>query len=872
MAISPACPGRQWHRVATSSSRRNYAITIVRLRRDSGKTPPQRDGKGVMSGMRDVHSVTARRGVGRHVNTDSVRRASLRGLLCPIPEGDDMALHYFLPENSTTNAPRTGTPARPAARRAGAAALIVNLVAAAAIVTAGLATATIARAQETAPAAETPKPLPVRFVRPNDMGSGALLLPSKRPDFYVEAPRLTTDVEIVVTGPIARTKVTQRFENPTDGWVEGIYVFPLPEDSAVDTLKMKVGDRIIEGVIRTRDEARQVYEQAKQEGKKAALLEQQRDNIFTNEVANIGPNEAIVVQIEYQQTVKQDNGTFSLRFPMVVAPRYSPEPVVQQVDLGRNGWGSTDPVPDRDKIEAPVLDPAENAKINPVSISIKLAAGFPLGEVTSHFHKVVTKEQDAQTRIIALENTEVPADRDFELSWKAAGTAPNAALFAETIGGRDYILAFVTPPQLSPDKLVKKNREAIFIIDNSGSMAGESMDQAKGALIEALKRLDPADTFNVVRFDDTYSVLFDRAVPADREHVDRALAFVGALEAQGGTEMLPALQAAFIDPNANDTSRLRQVIFITDGAIGNEQQLFDAIARGKGRSRVFTIGIGSAPNSFFMSRAAEVGRGTATHIGALGEVQKKMVDFLAKLEKPVMTGLSASLAGGTFDDVSPDPLPDLYMGEPVVLTAALPKATGMLTIDGEFAGQPWSVSMDLAQAAKGEGIGKLWARRKIGSLEASRSYDANPETVDKAIEQTALDHHLVSRLTSLVAVDVTKSRPDGEKLDTSKLPLNLPQGWEYDKVFGEAAPAAPAIRSRSLTRQAFMKTAEMVAAAPAPDASQLAASRTRTIAQPVVLPQTATSAELAVLIGFALLTIGAILFALDRQRRRRAAR
>jgi len=162
---------------------------------------------------------------------------------------------------------------------------------------------------------------PVSYVRPNDMNMGALLLPSKKQGQYVEAPRLSSDVDITVNGPIARVSVTQRFENPSEGWVEGIYVFPLPEDSAIDTLKMRVGDRLIEGVVKVREEARKIFEQAKREGKKAALLEQQRDNLFTNAVANIGPGDVVIVNIEYQQTVRQDSGLFSLRFPMVVPPR-----------------------------------------------------------------------------------------------------------------------------------------------------------------------------------------------------------------------------------------------------------------------------------------------------------------------------------------------------------------------------------------------------------------------------------------------------------------------------------------------------------------------------------------------------------------------
>ena len=711
-------------------------------------------------------------------------------------------------------------------------------------------------------AADTMPVIKASFVRPNDMNMGALLLPSTRPGQYVEAPRLATDVDIAVNGPIARVKVTQRFENPSEGWVEGIYVFPLPEDSAVDTLRMRVGDRLIEGVIKVREEARQIYEEAKREGRKAALLEQQRDNLFTNNIANIGPGETVIVYIEYQQTVRQDHGEFSLRFPMVVAPRYNPQPVIQMVDFdnkGGSGFGVVDPVPDRDTIEAPILDPRENAKINPVALTVRLAAGFPLGTVESPYHEITSKEQDAETRILTLKNDTVPADRDFELKWRATGEAPNAALFTEEVDGKHYLLAFLTPPRIAPDKLPKKDREVIFIIDNSGSMAGESIEQAKLALDDALTRLKPADSFNVVRFDDTFEVLFDDAVRADGENLAIARAFVNRLTADGGTEMLPALQAALIDRNAGDTERVRQVVFITDGAIGNEQQLFDAIAQQRGRSRVFTVGIGSAPNSFFMNRAAELGRGTFTHIGATSEVREKMGAFFAKLENPVMTGLSAEMAGGAgvgakLSEVSPDPLPDLYLGEPVVLAAVTDKPEGMLAIGGDFAGNPWQVNMDLAQATKGEGIGKLWARRKIAALEAERSYGTDWEVLNREVEEVALAHHLVSSRTSLVAVDVKVTRPEGEDVSSTKLPLNLPAGWDADKWFAdEEADVQGDVPSPQKTfLQNFRKQAtQLVAAAPTSEAAAEVARAN----QALTLPQTATPAERNMIIGLILMLL-----------------
>ena len=286
------------------------------------------------------------------------------------------------------------------------------------------------------------------------------------------------------------------------------------EQSAVDALHMEIGDRVIEGEIKGRDEAKQAYEAAKDAGQKASLVEQERPNIFTNSVANIGPHEAIVVRIEYQETVKQDGGVYSLRFPLVVAPRYNPKASeVTPVDFGGKP-APVDPVPDRDRITPPVLDPAKSPKINPVSIQVKLNAGFVLGDVTSSFHPITLDRTGDETASLILAGGTVPADKDFELTWSPkAAAVPQTALFHETVNGQDYLLAMVTPPTLdSAAKLLP--RETIFVIDNSGSMAGTSIVQAKQSLLYALDHLRAGDKFNVVRFDDTMETLFVQAVDA----------------------------------------------------------------------------------------------------------------------------------------------------------------------------------------------------------------------------------------------------------------------------------------------------------------------------------------------------------------------
>jgi len=741
--------------------------------------------------------------------------------------------------------------------------LLIAFVAFAAsvLVTSGLVTAAYA-ADESWPKARELAGL----IKPNDVNSGSLLFPAKEPGFFVEAPRLKTDVEMDVTGPIARVKVTQRFQNPSKGWVEGTYVFPLPENSAVDVLKMQIGDRFIEGQIKPRQEAREIYEQAKAEGKKTALLEQQRPNIFTNQVANIGPGETIVVQVEYQQTVHQSGGEFSLRFPMVVAPRYNPAPIVQTVEFN-NGAGfavPSDPVENREKITAPVLDPRENAKINPVALTVKLKAGFPLGDVKSSFHDVDIKTDGDQNRVIALKGETVPADKDFELTWKAApGKTPSAGLFREVRDGKTYLLAFVTPPATPDANAAPAKREVVFVIDNSGSMSGPSIEQAKESLALAISRLNADDRFNVIRFDDTMTDYFNGLVAASPDNREKAISYVRSLNADGGTEMLPALQDALRNQGSVAAGALRQVVFLTDGAIGNEQQLFTEITQNRGDARVFTVGIGSAPNSYFMTKAAEMGRGTFTQIGSTDQIATRMAELFQKLQNPAMTDIAATFEGAKAEDITPNPMPDLYTGEPVVLTAELPdiKQTGKLQITVKTGTQPWRVEMDIANAADGQGISKLWARRKIDDLEA-RSYERqDPTALDKDVEAVALAHHLVSRMTSLVAVDVTPSRPQDKPLDSAKLPLNLPDGWDFEKVYGETAPApqapsgnGPDHAMAAPLQQVAELAATRMAAAPTPKAANLIAQRSAS----VQLPQTATRADEQIARGVTMMVLALV--------------
>jgi Ca-activated chloride channel family protein len=610
---------------------------------------------------------------------------------------------------------------------------------------------------------------------------GSLLVHTHTAGRPEEVPAVRTDVRIRVTGPIARVAVTQEFRNPSAQWLEGIYVFPLPEGAAVDAMRLEVGGRVLEGQIREREEARRTYQQARETGQKASLLEQERPNVFTMSVANLGPGETAVVDIEYQEVVRYDQGEFRLRFPMVVGPRYIPgtEPVA---GAAGTGWGSnTTAVPDAARITPPVRHPAEPG-VSPVGLTVELDAGFPLARLASPYHAIVTTPVSRTGHSITLADTAAPADRDFELVWAPdPGAEPAAAVFTEWHGGEPYALVMLLPPA-APGARTRLPREVVFVIDTSGSMAGASIQQARAALDDALAALAPADRFNVIQFNSRTERLFPASVPAGPAEVARARRWVERLQANGGTEMLPALRAALEDDT--EGTGVRQVVFVTDGLVGNEDQLFAYLAASLGRSRLFTVGIGAAPNAHFMTRAAQFGRGAYTYIGSPGEVAEKMGALFRKLERPVLGDVVVDW-GGEQVEAWPARVPDLYVGEPVVLLARLgASATADLTVSGRRGAEPWEARLRVEARRDETGIHKLWARKKIAGLMDRLREGADRGEVRSAVVAVALQHHLVSPYTSLVAVDVTPTRPVGTPSGPANVPVALPAGMVYEKVFG----------------------------------------------------------------------------------------
>lgn len=648
---------------------------------------------------------------------------------------------------------------------------------------------------------------------------------------YKPATLLEENVVINVSGLILTATLKQIFKNDTSEWLEAVYAFPLPENAALYQMEMKVGDRLIKGKIKEKAQAKKIYQNAKAAGKKAALVEQHRPNLFTNNIANIPPGETIEITLEYNQVVGYDQGMFELRFPLTTTPRYFPGKAIAELTTTNNGYGAnhkvamkaesasefarqineqtspatindmtgwaipTNQVPDAHMVSPFTIPRAAmpNDSHN-ITLVANIDAGFPVRNLGSLSHQVVVQPQayagqergEVNSYQVKLKSGKSSMDRDFVLTWQPQiGVEPKAALFSEEWEGEQYSLLMVMPPQQLPEEMILP-REQVFVIDTSGSMGGESIRQAKASLVKALHSLRAGDRFNVIEFNSFTHALFKHSVPATPQNVAEALGYVRNLQANGGTEMSSALTAGL--SGAVYPGYLRQVIFMTDGSVGNEAALFDQIQQELGDSRLFTIGIGSAPNSYFMRKAAEFGRGSFTYIGDLTEVESKLKRLFDKLRAPVLSDLTMNLAetdiSNTFEHY-PNKISDLYLGEPVIQVIKHAKKSPAIRLSANSVGMYqsqtplWEQTIDLKEAKQAKGIVTYWARQKIESLIDAAPLDNNAETKARLREDVvnvALKHHLVSPYTSLVAVEEIVSRPEASALKKDAVPQLLPKG------------------------------------------------------------------------------------------------
>jgi len=611
-------------------------------------------------------------------------------------------------------------------------------------------------------------------------------------------PLQATDVNASVAGFIATVDVRQQFANPFDTKIEAVYVFPLPQDSAVTDFLMVIGDRTIRGIIREREEAEKIYMDARRAGHTASLLTQERPNIFTQKVANIEPGKDVDIQITYFQPLPYSDGAFSFRFPMTIGPRYNPP-----------GW--SDPVHATPHGEQPAnrkgtdityLKPNQ-ATGHKVNLSVTIDAGIDIARFHSDTHKVQHEALGGTVHRFTLAGEigagetgeRVKADRDFVLNYELAGEGLRTTMLTHHKPGEKYghfaIMAY--PPREMTD-LPEQPLEMIFLIDRSGSMSGRPLDAVKSAMLKALDSMTPDDAVQVVVFSGGSESLFPQPMPATKDNIRKARRYIKALNANGGTNMLPAVNSALgMGPSLGDGGeRTRFVCLMTDGYIGNEVQIVQAIHQHRGETRVMTFGVGSSPNDFLISRAAKSGRGVAGVIGLEDKGSETMRLFWNRVRRPALTQLSLKMAGGTQVELADRLLPDVFVGKPIVISgrfdAAEQGVPDSAVLAGLVGGRDVTISVPgkrlAVDAGQTDALGRIWARSAIATLmdEAAVFPQRNDELRPMVID-LALDHNLMSAFTAFVAVDSSRVT-QGSTGVTVQQPIAVPHGVKYETTVG----------------------------------------------------------------------------------------
>ncbi|MCK5359225.1 MAG: marine proteobacterial sortase target protein, partial [Gammaproteobacteria bacterium] len=550
-----------------------------------------------------------------------------------------------------------------------------------------------------------------------EAGSGRLILIDQA-GIESESILLSMEIQLNVTAMTARVRLQQKFSNPSTQWVNAKYVFPMPETAAVHAMTLKIGERVIQGEVQEKREAKKNYEKAKKSGRQASLVEAERRNLFTLSVANIAPGQIVEVELVYLQVVDYRQGEFSLRLPTTLTPRYIPgKPLMDDADLnaqlshGSSGWGQdTDEVTDASRITP--VQVSDSGDSHTIQFTAILDVGLNLQSISSPSHEVDWR-RDSGSYQVKFKYQNEKMDRDIVLRWLPVPLdQPHSAFFTEEIDGRSYATLMLMPPTTSGAGVLP--REVIFVIDTSGSMQGASMPQARRSLQLAFERLQPQDTFNIIDFDSSAHQLFSESKNVNQRNLEIAREFVHDLVANGGTNMAAALDLALV--KGDSENRLRQIVFITDGSVGNEAALFAKIANKLGSSRLFTVGIGSAPNSFFMRKAAQFGRGTFTYVEPGSSIEKRMSELFSQLEKPSLRDIRVDWPESSDVDQLPKNIPDLYYGEPLLITAQLNSGMMKVHISGQLAGQQWHRTLSTRSSIRDSGLATLWARKKIDQL------------------------------------------------------------------------------------------------------------------------------------------------------------
>lgn len=623
-----------------------------------------------------------------------------------------------------------------------------------------------------------------------------------------QCPLKHTAVTAHISGYVARVTVKQVFTNPFKDTIEAVYTFPLSQSGAVDDMLMKVGDRVIHGTIKAREEARQIYEKAKAQGQVASLLEQERPNIFTQSVANIRPGHDIEITLQYIDLLPYDSGAYTFAFPTVVGPRFIPG---EPTESSGTGWSpDTTKVPDASKITPPVTDEGTRAG-HDISIDVSVDAGMPIGSLESKLHEVNVQRRGQSVAVVSLKDKDAIPNKDFVLSWRVAGDRLQSGYLAHKDGPAGYFTLMLMPPKsVTPEKVSPK--EVIFVIDTSGSQRGAPIEKAKETANYIIDRLGERDTFQVMTFNNNCAELFEKLQPVNFLTRLQAKVFITTLSGGGGTVMGPAVEKVCSIPT--DEHRLRIVALMTDGFIGNDFEILGLVRKLRGNSRWFPFGTGNSVNRFLIDGMAKEGGGEAEYVMLNSPGQEIAESFYKKIAWPVLTDVKVEFGDLPVAEVFPVQVSDVWAQRPLYFKGRYTKAaSGTVKLTGFAGGKSYEQNMkvDLPdREPSNRGIPAIWARAKVDRLMSEDLPGAQRGSVNKELKdeivKVALEHHIMTEYTSFVAVE-EKVVNEGGKSRTVVVPVEMPEGVTYEGVFGTEKPGtALDIRKNYLKRFPYANT------------------------------------------------------------------
>lgn len=617
-----------------------------------------------------------------------------------------------------------------------------------------------------------------RPVAPEGSGPGALMTQCGA------LPLRALDVQARIDGLTAHTTVTQTFVNTLEGALEATYIFPLPDRAAVTRFRLEVAGRVVEGQLQEREKAREAYDQAIREGRRAAIAEEERAGVFTIRVGNLPPGETATVRLSLTGPVPVSDGEATYRFPLVVAPRYVPGAPLPGPHVGDGTHPDTTAVPDASRITPPVLLPGYP---NPVRLSLAVevaGGGLPVRDFRSSLHAVEEGRGEGGAMLVAV-RPEERVNRDFVLRWRVDGEQVGSSLALQADGDGEegtFVLTLVPP---AGTRTAGRPRDLVFVLDRSGSMGGWKMTAARRALGRMIETLTDRDRFSVLAFDNTVEtppVAGAALAAATYEARTAVLRWLEKIDARGGTEMAQPLDAAVSLLASRDAARDRVLVLVTDGQVGNEDQILRVLAQRLHGLRVFALGIDQAVNDAFLRRLATAGGGYAEVVESEGRLDEVMDRVHRRIGTPVLTGLKLEPAGLAYDPatVVPGRLPDLFAGTPLVVCGRYRgRGAGGLAVQGrDEAGQPWSATV-AGYAASNPALTQAWARGQVRELEDR--YAAGTEdraALEPRIVGTSLRFGVLSRFTAFVAVDVQEVVNPGGQVQRIVQPVEFPAGWE----------------------------------------------------------------------------------------------